>query len=113
MQVKAAPGTFLTLDRTWREGEKLQVTLPMGLHTEAIAPETPDRRALLYGPLLLVALSDKPVTLEGEKARFEVVKRKGAAATFRTRSGEITFMPFYKVKDERYTTYLTLPNSLP
>ncbi len=113
VQVKAAPGTFLTLDRTWREGEKLQVTLPMGLHTEAIAPETPDRRALLYGPLLLVALSDKPVTLEGEKARFEVVKRKGAAATFRTRSGEITFMPFYKVKDERYTTYLTLPNSLP
>ena len=111
VQVKAEPGTFLTLDRLWHEGERVQVTLPMGMHSEAIAPETPDRRAVLYGPLLLVALSDKAVTLDSEQVQAEVAKQKGKSPAFQTRDGQFTFLPFYKVTDERYTTYLSRPKS--
>lgn len=107
--VNARPGTFLEIERDWREGDTLQVTFPMALHYEAIAPETPNVKALLYGPLLLVALSDKPVTMEGEKAVIDLVKQPNALPVFRTQDGTVTFLPFYQVTDERYTTYLSFP----
>lgn len=106
-QVKADPGTFLEIERIWHEGDMLQVTLPMALHYEPVAPETPNRKALLYGPLLLVALSEQPVSIEGEKAIIDITKRQGTFPTFRTHDAGITFLPFYKVKGERYTTYLS------
>ena len=108
-QVKAEPGSFLKIERIWREGDTLQVTFPMALHYEPIAPETLDKQALLYGPLLLVALSDKPVSMEGERAVIDGVKQPNALPTFRTHDSAITFLPLYKVKDERYTTYLSVP----
>ena len=108
---KAAPGTFLAIERTWREGDTLEITFPMALRYEAIAGETPDRQALLYGPLLLVALSEKPVSMAGEKSNIEITKQRNALPTFRTHDGAITFLPFYKVKDERYTTYLFVPSA--
>lgn len=107
-RVQARPGTFLEIERMWREGDTLQVSVPMALRYEAIAPESPDRQALLYGPLLLVALSERPVSLEGEKAVIETVKQPQALPAFHTRNGAITFLPFYKVKEERYTTYLSI-----
>ena len=109
MQITATPGTFLTVEQVWRDGDTLQVTFPMALRYEPIAPETPDKQALLYGPLLLVALSDKPVSMEGERAVIDGVKQPDALPTFRTHDGAITFLPLYKVKDERYTTYLSVP----
>ena len=107
-QVKAVPGTFLAVERLWHEGDTLQVRFPMALHYEPIAPETPDRLALLYGPLLLVALTDKPVSMEKEKTRIDVVKQRNALPTFHTQDGLTTFLPFYKVKNERYTTYFSI-----
>jgi DUF1680 family protein len=110
-QGTAEPGTFLEIERLWRDGDTLQATFPMALHYESIAPETPDRQAVLYGPLLLVALSDKAVSVKGEKALVEAVKQADTLPTFRTRDGAIAFLPFYKVKDERYTTYLSFTHA--
>ncbi len=70
---------FLKIERTWRAGDAVQITFPMVLRYEAIAPESLDLQALLYGPI------------------------------FRTHDGTVTFLPFYKVKAETYTTYLTIP----
>jgi DUF1680 family protein len=104
--VDARLGTFLTVERRWTEGDTLRVTFPMALRFEAIAPETPNRQALLCGPLLLVALTDKPVVLQGPKPDVDVVPRSNGLPAFR--SGDLTFVPFYKVKEERYTTYVTM-----
>ena len=60
-------------------------------------------------PLLLVALSDKPVAMTRAKALVDVVKQPSALPMYRTPDGALTFLPFYKVKDERYTTYLSIP----
>jgi len=108
--VKAVPGTFLEIERIWREGDTLQVTFPMALHYEPIARETPNRQALLYGPLLLVALSDKPVSMEGEEAIVDIAQQQNTFPNFHTHDGALTFIPFYKVRDERYTTYLSIPS---
>ena len=109
VRITARPGEFLKVERTWHEGDTLRVTFPMALRYEAIAPETPDRKALLYGPLLLVALSDKPVVMERGKSGVDVVRQGNVLPTFHLHAGTMQFIPFFKVREEHYTTYLSMP----
>jgi DUF1680 family protein len=48
----AAPGGYFALDRTWRDGDKLELTLPMSLHAHPM-PDDPTLQAVMYGPLVL------------------------------------------------------------
>lgn len=49
----AGPGSYLVLDRTWRDGERVEVRLPMRLHAHAM-PDDSSMQAVMYGPLVLV-----------------------------------------------------------
>lgn len=48
----AAPGSYLTLMREWKDGDRIEMDLPMRLHMEAM-PDDPQQQAVLYGPLVL------------------------------------------------------------
>lgn len=48
----SSPGSYLKIDRTWADGDRLDVKLPMRLHTEAL-PGDPTQQAVLCGPLVL------------------------------------------------------------
>ncbi len=48
----SSPGSYLTLMRTWKPGDRIEVSLPMGLRIEAM-PDDPSMQAFLYGPLVL------------------------------------------------------------
>jgi hypothetical protein len=50
----AAPGGYLSLQRVWRKGDRLELDLPMSLRAEA-APDDPGLQSFLYGPLVLAA----------------------------------------------------------
>ncbi|MEU3664085.1 beta-L-arabinofuranosidase domain-containing protein [Streptomyces sp. NPDC032940] len=49
----AAPGTYVTVNRTWRNGDVVRVTLPFRLRVEK-TPDDPSLQALFYGPVNLV-----------------------------------------------------------
>ncbi len=49
----AGPGSYLVVDRTWKTGDVLEVTLPMYLHTHPM-PDDRGLQAIMYGPLVLV-----------------------------------------------------------
>jgi DUF1680 family protein len=49
----AAPSSYLVVDRTWRDGDRVDLDLPMSLHTHAM-PDDASVQAVLYGPLVLV-----------------------------------------------------------
>ena len=110
LHVKAAPGSFVQIERTWRQGDTLSVTFPMSLRFEAIDPQTPNRVAVMNGPLLMVALSETPVTLHGDRAAPAswITPEKGAPLAFQTRDGAVRFRPFYRVRDEAYTAYSSI-----
>ncbi len=48
------PGSYLSLTREWRDGDKIEVTLPMQLRSEPLLGD-PTLHAALYGPLVLAA----------------------------------------------------------
>ncbi|HKE92889.1 MAG TPA: glycoside hydrolase family 127 protein, partial [Povalibacter sp.] len=52
VEVDSAPGNYVAVSRTWKKGDRLVVTIPMTLRTEALHG-APDQVAFLYGPLVL------------------------------------------------------------
>ena len=52
LEASAAPGSYVTLTRTWKTGDRIQMELPMHLSIEAM-PDEPQTQAVLYGPLVL------------------------------------------------------------
>ncbi len=110
-RVKSQTGTFLRLDPTWHDGDKIAVSFPMALHFEPVDAKTPERVALMYGPLLLVGLSDKDVELPigARQPQQWIMLKDKTRLTFETRDGSRAFRPLYLIQNERYTTYCHLP----
>jgi uncharacterized protein len=48
----ASPGSYLRIERTWADGDKIEVKLPMKLHAQPLLGD-PTQQAALYGPLVL------------------------------------------------------------
>jgi DUF1680 family protein len=62
LDVFASPGSYLTLHREWRDGDRVELELPMRLHSLAL-PGDDGQCAALYGPLVLAArLGDHGLT---------------------------------------------------
>jgi DUF1680 family protein len=54
LEAFAQPGSYLSLTREWRDGDKIELSLPMQLRTEPLLGDS-TLRAALYGPLVLAA----------------------------------------------------------
>ena len=52
LDASAAPGSYLSLNRAWKAGDKIEMELPMHLRAEAM-PDDSQLQAFLYGPLVL------------------------------------------------------------
>ena len=52
LDATAEPGSYLTIRRQWKTGDRIEMTLPMRLSMEA-TPDDPSQQAFLYGPLVL------------------------------------------------------------
>ena len=61
--VNALPGTYVTLSRSWRNGDVVRVRMPFGLRTER-TPDQPLVQSLMYGPINLVARDARRELLE-------------------------------------------------
>ena len=52
LEASAAPGSYLSISRVWKAGDRIEMALPMHLSVEAL-PDDPAMQAFLYGPLVL------------------------------------------------------------
>ncbi|HEV2416814.1 MAG TPA: glycoside hydrolase family 127 protein [Terriglobia bacterium] len=52
LPVFSSPSSYLTLDRVWKNGDRVEVSLPMSLRAEAL-PGDLTQQAMMYGPLVL------------------------------------------------------------
>ncbi|KAL8156444.1 uncharacterized protein LOC141689362 [Apium graveolens] len=66
-----SPGNYLSITRRWRNNDVISLTLPISIRTEAIKDDRPEYardKAILYGPYLLVGLSDGDWDLSPKQA---------------------------------------------
>jgi len=117
----STPGNFVTLSRTWKSGDAVEIAMPYHLHGEGFR-DNPKRQAFLHGPLVLCAEvhSEKPlpaVVTDGGKIFNSSQAVPGKPSTFQVspeifrfvgqdEKQPVTLEPFYKVHGERrYVVY--------
>jgi len=54
VKINAAPGSYLAIDRTWKKGDRVDVSLPMTTRLERM-PDKSNYYAVLHGPIVLAA----------------------------------------------------------
>ena len=98
---------YVSLNRTWKNGDRIELNLPMKLRLEAIDPQHPQTVALLCGPLVLFALTDVPPVITAQKllAARKTGPQQWQAATA---GGTLNLLPFTAIADQQYSTYLTV-----
>jgi len=136
---RSPPGSYLTLDRTWRDGDKIEYRLPYGVASSRSLPSHPSTVSLMYGPLVLPATLVRTALPRTNRRRagqldFEqgcpippvrlslrrpgifwthIRRVPGASLTFKTdgllKPADVTLLPFYRLHHERYTVYWDLP----
>jgi uncharacterized protein len=65
----SSPGSYLSLNRIWKSGDKIELSLPMALHIDPM-PDDQTIQAVMYGPLVLVGRLD-PVPKEMSYGDYE------------------------------------------
>jgi len=113
------PSSFVPLRRKWKDGDRVEIDMPMPVHAEAM-PDNPKRIALLRGPVVLAgdlgALSEEasgsPTVLvkrEENELLQSVQEVEGESGAYRltgaNEGGDVRLVPFYLLYDRRYTVY--------
>jgi len=93
---------FATIARTWKDGDRIDLTMPMPTRLVPIDVRHPNTVALMRGPLVLFALAENPLV---SREQLLAVKRANDGTW---RSGELQFKPFVEIDDERFTTYVNV-----
>lgn len=105
------PGTLATVNRNWKAGDTVELTLPQSLRTLAIDDKNPDTAAVLRGAVMYVGLNpwtgveNKPLALPG--ALSPVPGSKIAYST-EVEGRNLVFVPYFTVGQERYNTYFNI-----
>jgi DUF1680 family protein len=105
--VKADPGTFATIARRWRKGDRIELTLPFPFRAVPVDDRHSDAVAVMRGPVMLVAV-DPPENLEataGAMLGMDAVVGTPLEFDCRTNSGSVRMRPFFQVGRKSYTTY--------
>ncbi|MGH7952679.1 MAG: DUF6805 domain-containing protein, partial [Limisphaerales bacterium] len=124
-----APGSYVELNRVWKNGDTVALVLPKRLHEEPL-PDNPRRVSLMWGPLVLAGdlgseqrrggyrnhSNDEeavPVFVAAEQPLADWLKPvSGKPGTFRTagvgRPKDVTFVPFYQLPERTYGIYWDL-----
>jgi DUF1680 family protein len=100
------PGTFLALQRTWKDGDRVEVEFEMPLRLEAVDDQNPNNVALMHGPVALFAVGNHPAHLTRKQLlAASPVAQSSDDWSSRTDSGILTFRPFASIMSEGYRLY--------
>jgi hypothetical protein len=123
----SSSSSYLTLNRIWKTGDKIELSLPMGLRIHAM-PDDETIQAAMYGPLVLAGrfepvakemsygdFQPKPgnqykvpdITADARRPTAWLEPDPQQSLTFHAvgQSQPITLVPLYRVIHERYAVY--------
>jgi uncharacterized protein len=99
------PGSFASIQRVWKTGDRVELELPMTLRLIAIDQQHPNIVAVMCGPLVLFPITSAAPALT--RKQLLSATRTGPKSWRVDTGGEsMTLLPFTEISDEAYTTYL-------
>ena len=129
-QVTSSPGSYLILERSWRNGDRIDVKFQMSLHLDPM-PDDPTIAAIMYGPIVLAGKLDEggladslrygpmgpqlppvlaPIFVTNGGTLDSWIERvPGNRLKFRTKGigtpRDVELVPLKDIADERYAVY--------
>jgi DUF1680 family protein len=106
-KVKAQPGSYITLNRKWKDGDKIELRMPFGFRLEPVMDQQ-NIASLFYGPILLAAQETEPrkdwrnVTFEAADISKSI---QGDPKKLEFVIDGVTYKPFYETYG-RHSVYL-------
>ena len=100
------PGTFFAVRRNWKSRDIVELDVDQPVRTEAVDRQNTDQVALIRGPQVLFAISDKQPELTREQLAHLRLSRAGNN-DWRLDLGQssVPLRPFASIGDEVYQTY--------
>lgn len=135
LAVETHSSSYLTINRVWKSGDRVELKLPMSLHIHPM-PDDPTLQAAMYGPVVLagrlggsgltedkVYLGYDPVPKGDPSVAPTIISHSksptgwltealGPALTFRTdgQKQDLSLVPAYRLGRERYVVYWKVQN---
>ena len=106
-EASPAPGQFARLDRTWKNGDRIEIEFDMPAVLEPVDPQHPDLQALVHGPLALFSVGAIPPKI-GKQELLAASQVSAGSSDWQanTAAGNLTLRPFASIQDEHYRLYL-------
>jgi len=101
------PGSRLTLERAWRTGDRVEVSLPMRTVVEA-TPDDPDVQAVLHGPVVLAGAFGDRADPWLSRLDVDSVRQESSDPlrfTARADDADVTLLPIARVHHQHYSVY--------
>jgi DUF1680 family protein len=97
---------FASIQREWKDNDRIELDLPMPLRLEAIDKRHPDTVALLRGPLVLFAID--PIAPNITRQQLLSARSIATQTSWQapTSAAPVTLLPFTAIQDQPYSTYL-------
>jgi uncharacterized protein len=110
--VTATPGTYLTINRTWNNGDVIDVTMPAAIALER-TPDSATVQSVRYGGIVLAGaygttqLTSLPTLTPSSIQATSVAQEFTAQAN----GAQVRLIPFYKMHHQRYSVYFRTPGA--
>jgi len=104
---KLDPGTFAEVRREWKNGDRIELELPLKMRLEPVDAQHPSTVALVSGPLALMALRGGATPATTRAALLAAVPESPGSRTWTT--GDIKLRAFPDIQDEPYSAYIKIP----
>jgi DUF1680 family protein len=104
------PGTFASIRRTWKDGDRVELELPMPLRLEPVDANHPNMVALVQGPLVLFAVAESQPSFD-RNALLQAKATNNSMGDWLAHSADgssVTMRPFMNIDKESYSTYVLL-----
>jgi DUF1680 family protein len=101
------PGQFARIDRTWKNGDRIEIEFEMPTVLEPVDAKHPDLMATVHGPLALFGVGAIPAKISRQELLAASQISKGSTGwQAKSAGGTLTLRPFAAIQDEHYRLYL-------
>jgi uncharacterized protein len=106
MEAEIVPGRFLALQRTWKNGDRVEFEIGMPLRLQAVDEQNPNTLALVRGPLALFAIGRvPPKTTREQLLAATAVSQSSDDWRVQSDTDKFTLRPFAGIGSEPYRLY--------
>ena len=121
LPVTVGAGNYVTISRVWKDGDRVEITMPMTLRTEGFKDD-PNVAAVMYGPLVMAATTEagnrysvaKTTTIDvarhlkpvpGKSLEFTASASVFCTSPFKNEGKPVLFRPLVRIFDTNYAVY--------